>query len=205
MKPSRDLALANAKRLRELNARVSETVKLRSRSPADRAEWELACSNFHAQFGSLFFPGGEAAWESFIRSERSGVEAALVFLEADPRSFRSGYIKQIVWDRLKRSAALSAHELSRLESVADEYLQKPALREFWHMGKFMRLRGSKQFWSRIESLAADPMRQPPAIKASWLLLARANLPIRRRIQSELRHAKYEPTYRPTLDFYQLAA
>ena len=205
MKPSRDLVLANAKRLRELNARISETVKLRSRSAAERAEWELACSNFHAQFGNLFFPGGEAAWESFVQSERSGVEAALVFLEADPRSFRSGYIKQIVWDRLKRFAALSAHDLSRLESVAFEYLQKPALREFWHMCKFMRLRGSSQFWSHVESLAADPMRQPPAVKASWLLLARANLPIRRKIQSELRHAKYNPAHQPKLDFYQPAA
>ena len=100
MKPSRELVLANARRLRELNARIDETVKWRARSPEDRAAWESACAAFHSQFGNLFFPGGEVAWESFVRGERSGVEAALVFLEADARAFRSGYIKQILWDRL---------------------------------------------------------------------------------------------------------
>lgn len=194
-----EVALLNAKELRRLTGRISETMRRRSNSPAERAEWGAACSEFHSRFGELFFPGGESAWANFIRGDASYVEHALAFLEADPWSFRSGYHKQIVWRRLKQ-VLLSEPEHQRLEAVALQYLSKRVRWEFWHMAKYVRLRGSLKFWQDITELALAADRSPIAIKANWLLLVRANLPVRRCIQRELFRTRYEPMYTPVLDF-----
>jgi len=138
-----EVALLNAKELRRLTGRISETMRRRSNSPAERAEWGAACSEFHSRFGELFFPGGESAWANFIRGDASYVG---------------------------------------------------------HMAKYVRLRGSLKFWQDITELALAADRSPIAIKANWLLLVRANLPVRRCIQRELFRTRYEPMYTPVLDF-----
>jgi hypothetical protein len=185
--------------LRRLNERIGETLPHRSSSAAGRAAWEAACREFHDRFDDLFFPGGERAWSGFLRGEAAFIENALAFLEADPWSFRSGYHKQVVWRRLKR-LPLNAEDHRRLEQVALSYLAKRVRWEFWHMAKYMRLRGGAEFWETVKGLATSTERTPSAIKATWLLLVRANAPVRRCIWRELLRAKYEPGYAPTLDF-----
>lgn len=193
------LAVRNAEELRRLYARIGETLPHRSTSAAARVAWESACREFHDRFDDLFFPGGEIAWSGFVRGDSAFVENALAFLEADPWSFRSGYHKQIVWRRLK-TMSLSAEDHRRLEQVALSYLPKRVRWEFWHMAKYMRLRGGPEFWETVEKLATSAERTAGAIKATWLLLVRANAPVRRCIWRELLRAKYEPGYKPTLDF-----
>ena len=195
-----DLITANAARMRRLCARIDETVKLRAVSAAHRAKWEAACADFHGQFDKLFFPGGSQAWLDFTQGDSADVEPALAFLEADPFAFRSGYHKQILWNRFKR-IFLSADEKQRLESVALSYLDKLVRREFWHMAKYVRLRGGSVFWQGVTRIATARSRSPAAVKAYWLLLVRANQPIRQRINGELLRARYEPGYKPVLDFY----
>lgn len=185
----------NACTLRFLHARVSETVKLRSTSPA---EWEAACADFHAKFGDLFFPNGEAGWSDFVSTEGRGVELALLFLEVDQYTFRSGYHKGFVWKRLKK-LHLSSEAQDRLEKVGLMYLQKRVHREFWPMVNFMRLRGSPRFWQDVEILAKTGTEGVDR-KARWMLLARNNAPVRRWISSELFRVRYEPGYVPCLDF-----
>jgi hypothetical protein len=199
MKELQALAVRNAKELRRLNARIGETLAHRSSSAAGRAAWEAACTEFHVRFGDLCFPGGELAWTGFVHGDSAFVENALAFLEADPWSFRSGYHKQVIWRRLKR-LPLNADDHRRLEQVALSYLPKRVRWEFWHMAKYMRLRGSPDFWETVERHAASTERTPSAIKATWLLLLRTNAPVRRCIWRELLRAKYEPGYAPTLDF-----
>ena len=186
---------ANAHRLRFLHARVGETVKLRSTSPA---EWEAACADFHAQFGELFFPNGEAGWSDFLSTERHGVELALLFLEVDQYTFRSGYHKEFVWKRLKK-LPLSPEAQDRLEQVGLMYLQKRVHLEFWPMVNFMRIRGSPRFWHDVEIFAKTGA-EGLGRKARWMLLARNNAPVRQWISSELSRARYEPEYVPRLDF-----
>jgi len=174
-------------------------MKLRSNSAAERTKWEAACAEFHTQFDDLFFPGGVAGWSTFLAGTPEGTQLALLFLEVDQYTFRSGYHKQIVWHRLKR-LFLTADEQHRLESVAVMYLHKRVRREFWHMVRFMRLRGSPSFWEHVELLSTRGGDQPSAIKARWLLLARMNAPVRQWVGSELFHPKYQPGYVPRLDF-----
>jgi len=190
---------SNAERLRALNSRINETVRHRSDSPAKRAEWQAACAEFHEQFDQLFFPGGTSGWSAFLANSAEGVELALLFLEVDQYTFRSGYHKQIVWDRLKK-LHLAPQELQRLEETAIAYLHKRVRREFWHMVRFARLRASSSFWQRIERLAADEACTPVTVKARWLLLARRNLPVRQWIGRELFRPRYQPGYIPQLDF-----
>jgi hypothetical protein len=186
---------ANAHRLRLLHARILETVKLRSTSPA---EWEAACADFHAQFGDLFFPNGEVGWSDFVSIKGHGIELALLFLEVDQYTFRSGYHKEFVWKRLKK-LPLSTEAQDRLEKVGLMYLQKRVHFEFWSMVNFMRLRGSPRFWQNVEILAKTGA-GGVGRKARWMLLARNNAPVRRWISSELSQARYEPGYVPRLDF-----
>ena len=192
------LAIGNAKELRRLNDRIEETLRNRSASPTGRAEWSAACAEFHERFNDLFFPGGDEAWAGFLQGRVGYIEHALAFLEADQWSFRSGYHKQIVWRRFKR-LLLSKDELDRLEQAALSYLPKRVRWEFWHMAKFVCLRGSETFWQRVEGLASSAERSPSAIKANWLLLTRANVPVRSLVGHELLRAKYQPGYTPALD------
>ncbi len=204
MKELQALAVRNAQELRRLYARIGETLPYRSNSANGRAAWEAACREFHERFGHLFFPGGEQAWSGFLRGEAAYIANALAFLETDPWSFRSGYHKQIVWRRLKR-LPLSAEDNQRLEQVALSYLSKRVRWEFWHMAKYMRIRGGSEFWKSVESLSMSAERAPNSIKATWLLLVRANAPVRRCIWRELLRAKYEHGYVPAIDFGMLAA
>jgi hypothetical protein len=48
------------------------------------------------------------------------IETAISFLEADPYFFRSGYMKEEMWGRLKK-AQLSPKQLSRLEAEAPRH------------------------------------------------------------------------------------
>jgi hypothetical protein len=192
------LALRNAEKLRALNARIDETFKRRHCSASDLAAWKNACYEFHRDFGGLFFPGGVDAWSAFISGTGTDVEPVIAFLEADPWSFRSGYHKQILWNRLKRTF-LTAREIQRLETVALSYLEKRVRWEFWHMARFARHRGSSSFWQAVESLAASEARTPAAIKAAWLLRYRCNEDIRRYVGNEVRRAKYQSGYVPKLD------
>ena len=194
---------AHAARLRALYGRVGETYSRYSASAQARKQWQDACSDVHEAYGDLFFPGGGLAWEQFIDGSSADVGCALAFLQADPWYPRSGYHKQVVWHRFKRTV-LTREELRLLEGVALDYLGRHVRREFWHMVRFVRLRGGADFWQCVEQMASDPVRSARAIKATWLVLARQNQPVHRAIAGEVRRARYQPGYQAVLDFRNLA-
>ncbi|WP_436179670.1 hypothetical protein [Acidovorax sp. LjRoot66] len=194
---------AHAARLRALYGRIGETCAECLASAAANKQWQDACSDFHDVYDDLFFPGGGLAWEQFIDGSSPDVSAALAFLQADPWYHRSGYHKQVVWHRFKR-IVLTREELQQLEGVALDYLGRRVRREFWHMARFVRLRGSTDFWQRVEQMASDPVRSAQAIKATWLVLAGQNKPVCRAIAGEVRRASYQPGYQAVLDLRSLA-
>ena len=150
-----------------------------------------ACAQFRSQYPELMFPGGTARWEAFLSRDSAETETAIAFLESDPWFFRSGYMKQIIWRRLKRSS-FSAAQQRGLEQVALTYLQKRVYQEFWEMVRFVRVRGSSEFWNLVAGLAAQNYR------AKWLLLARMNYPVKNWVGRELARARYEAGYVPDL-------
>lgn len=194
----RDQILANAAAVDRLWGRIHETFSIRHRSKAHQEDWRKACEAFHHGHAELAFPGGMQRWQAFLNRDSSELDTAITVLEVDPRFFRSGYMKQAIWDRLKR-AALSAQQERTLEAVAANYLQRPVRREFWHMVRYVRVRGSAGFWQYVESLASENAGST-SVRAQWLLLAKQNLPVRTWINRELRRARYESGYTPRLIF-----
>ncbi|GLQ94194.1 hypothetical protein [Dyella acidisoli] len=188
----------NADAISRLWKRVYETLKHRGRSKKDREVWSSACEEFHRCFPMLFFPDGPERWAAFLNGDSSEINTVITFLEVDPWFFRSGYMKQTIWDKLKKLVLTSKDE-RRLEAVAARYLHKRAQREFWHMARYMRTRGSEAFWEAMEALASRHTDEL-GLKASWLVLAKRNLPVRNLIGYEFLRVKYESGYVPKLWF-----
>ena len=198
MKHASDSIRRSAVEIERLRGRVHELVVFRSRSPADRDAWAAACAQFHKAFEELSFPGGNAQWQGFVEGEAASFEVAVAFVEVDPQFFRSGYMKQYIWNRLKR-ASLTTDQERRLEDLALQYLSKPIRREFWHMVRYVRIRGSESFWKTISMLAAGSD-VSLSTRAQWLMLARKNFPVRNWVGRELLRAKYQAGHVPNFRF-----
>jgi hypothetical protein len=116
----------NAEECRRLHARIHETLKQRNSSREKKAEWELACQEFHARYDALAFPGGySGALERIASGDEFTIEAALCFVEVRPYFFRSGYMLKALLPKLKK-AKLSSSQTARLETCL-------AAREEWRM------------------------------------------------------------------------
>lgn len=189
--------------IRELYSRIDETFAMRDRSPAHREAWSRACAEFHARYGTLSYPGGDSRWQALMTLDSSEIETAITFLETDPFFFRSGYMKEAIWQRLK-SAYLVPKQLRRLEAAGLQQLHRQIRRDFWYMVRFVRLRGSLDFWEAVHNLAAHNS-DAPGLKAWWMLLARANYPVQHWIGSQLLRARYEKNHVPNLAFGWRAA
>ena len=56
----KELITRNAEEIRQLHARIHETVQLRDKSSEQKERWQRACAEFHARYDKLAFPGGYA-------------------------------------------------------------------------------------------------------------------------------------------------
>lgn len=114
--------LQNAAEIRELKRRLRET----SRTPQHSA----ACAEFHSKYDGLAFPGGLKRQLGLLtEGDKQAVGNAVVFLEADPRFFRSGYIKEKVLRRLKH-VPLTAHQREVLGRLVIRSVDLGGRREF---------------------------------------------------------------------------
>lgn len=111
----------NAEKINQLNIRIKETFKYRDKNQPQYKEWETACANFHAQYGSLAFPGGlGGAYARILDGDPKAMEAAICFLEVRPYFFRSGYMFKDILKKAKR-APLGDDQRKRLEVVLKAY------------------------------------------------------------------------------------
>jgi hypothetical protein len=80
--------------------------------------WERATARFHEALDAMYPSATTQALESLRNGEIAAAEWATVFLEADPRCFRSGYVKERILRYLSRIAGdLSPDIKSRLVEV----------------------------------------------------------------------------------------
>jgi hypothetical protein len=114
---------ANAEEIRRLHAIIHSTFFTKTKSPAHLKEWQEACSEFHAKFYTLSFPGGyERARERITAGDPPTIEAALCFVECRPYFFRSGYMFEAFMRKLKHANFSKAqserfqYALSRLKA-----------------------------------------------------------------------------------------
>ena len=137
-------------------------------------------------------------WQELIAGGADGFESAIVFLESDPYFFRSGYLQQETWHRLKR-APLHARQERRLDAVALRYLSRPIRREFWSMVRYVTLRGTESLWTELRRLVESPDRSL-STRAGWLLLARHGAPVKSWVDAELARSRYRKGHVPDFCF-----
>ena len=121
---------------------------------ADPRSWtpgheQAAPAWFHEMLRQMYPP----AFTESLRLLRSGdagaLEVAVSFLEADPRAFRSGYVKADILRRLKR-VHLSAEHRQRLESVIVAVVDRAATpREFRDYCRLARSLGSDRLRAEL--------------------------------------------------------
>ena len=148
---------SNAARLRELHAAIKTTCKKRDEGVRQRQAWEAACRSFHESFNRLAFPGGLGeAMQSLKAGNLASLEMAVRFLEADPRFFRSGYIKADLIRHI-RKAQLSNEQRMRLQQVVLTRIQGQDAREFRSYCHLARAIADADFERQVVELAASPV------------------------------------------------
>jgi hypothetical protein len=178
--------LAAAERLRALNQDILTTVARRHRSAADRAAWERACAVYHAEFDRLCYPGGSQGLDALKQCLPEGIRTAITYLEADPMVFRSGYIKEELWQRLPR-CPLSEQQRRTLEKVALSYFDRRIGREFWYMARAMARLGSAEFWETVRQYAHRAEGCVEGRRASFLAAYAEGIPAGERVRRQVRH------------------
>jgi hypothetical protein len=83
------------------------------------------------------------------RTDPTLLEPVLQYLKDDPRTFGSGYVKEIIWKYINRYDLQSDH-VRRLEEAALKYLFRPMSREFKLMCQTMARIASQSFWQKVE-------------------------------------------------------
>lgn len=185
--------LKNSAELSRLSDRIHATVRTRSNSQEDKAQWQHACAEFHQKFDSLCFPGGAEMFNRVRNNEPAALEAAIRFLAADPYHFRSGYFKEYLWRWLPH-CRLSNSAKNRLEQAALLYLDRRISREFWGMCKAMARLGGSEFWAKVSS-RARAQGTPEAFRALCLLTFGANIHAGAKLRHSIYRARIEHKYR----------
>ena len=94
----------------------------------------------------------EAAIEDLKAGNVRGVEPAIHFLKADVYEHRSGYLKEYLWQYLRR-VPLSERQAERLLQVARKYLERRMTREFRSMCRLVKTIAGEEFANYVQHLA----------------------------------------------------
>jgi hypothetical protein len=105
------------------------------------------------------------------RADPAIFEDVLNFLEDDPKTFGSGYVKEDMWRYIRRYPLDETH-IARLENAALKYLKRPMSREFRDMCRAMTWIATPDFWSRVaEKIQSD---NPQEQVNAWSLYGYSN-------------------------------
>jgi hypothetical protein len=108
--------LKNAEEINKLTKTVNETVKHRN---TDEQAWHRATQEFHAAYDRLAFPGGlKEGLERLKQHDPSAIKLAVIYLEANPYHFRSGYSKEKIAQILKQVPLTDDQKQRLLTAIA---------------------------------------------------------------------------------------
>jgi hypothetical protein len=111
-----------------LHERVHETFRSRGYGAQALETWRQACRQFHS-YRSPLAPYIERACREKSYTDKDLIEFVVCFLEIDPHVFRSGYLKQDLLTRIKRSQ-LREPDKRRLRGVLVDTVNRRGTREF---------------------------------------------------------------------------
>lgn len=115
--------------MNRLSDRVHESYLTRGRSTAHREEWKQACEAFRSYTHPLFRLLAPEVLAGLRAGDIGWRREALLFLEADPWFFRSGYMKEKLLRALKRVAP-SVEESGRIVDILLAVVDSRDRREF---------------------------------------------------------------------------
>lgn len=173
----------NSRQLCLLHARIAETYRFRDRGPEQWAQWENACEEFNNRFDQLSYPEGAAGLVKVKAGDAGAIDSAILFLEADPYHFRSGYVKEYLWRALAR-CALSAKERERVLDIAFARLNQQIRREYWYMCRAMAIMGTPDFWTKVtQTTESDDVAKSK--RPSYLLAFRNGIEVGAKVQKQV--------------------
>ena len=108
-----------------LHQDIHTTFKNRSK---DRETWSKACERFNSHVSAMDVFINRIYDEPIFHDEEI-LEFGITFLELDPKFFRSGYIKEEILTKLKRSR-LSNKQIARLRTVLLNAVENRGSKEF---------------------------------------------------------------------------
>ena len=123
---------ARAQQVQEAQRWNSLASQLRFRPPPDAHIWDIhqaTAARFWEALGAAYPPGFWDDYQCLERGEAKGVESAIMFLEADPYFFRSGYVKEKLIRHIKRPMLTPGHA-ARLQAMVLAIVDKRDGREF---------------------------------------------------------------------------
>jgi hypothetical protein len=121
----------------------------------DQERWRVAALRAWTAREALYSPDWWLIVEDLRLGEPSAVEPSLVFLEADPWCFRSGYAKERLLRFLRRHS-LSVGQTARLEDALIAATLAGPRREFPLTAKLARHLASEHFAAKIHGAAGRP-------------------------------------------------
>ena len=173
--------LENAEKLRELHENVKRTFAAMPRGIIKgphhlrSKEWKQACDKFHLSWPLWAFPGGISNLRKLKNpDDHAIIEDAILFLEADPIFFRSGYIKKEILRALKKSH-LTNKESERLQTVIIIMVDKCNREEFRDYCKLARVIGTSTLKEKLRDRLSNQDNNIQK-RAKWVLEAIANKP-----------------------------
>jgi len=117
--------ILESKRINSLHERVNETFKNRNKN---RTPWEEACKKFNAYI-TVFSPILMKIYNEEYLSNQDIIEFTISYLEVDPMYFRSGYIKEEMLRKIKRTT-LNEKQKYRLRNLLYNAVEERASREY---------------------------------------------------------------------------
>lgn len=190
----KELIAHNAKILTRLHEAIDDSFPKRNRSDSHFAAWQRACEEFHAQYWTLFYPGGQDCLMGLQQCDRKSVQTAINFLEVDPYYFRSGYTKEYIWKYITR-CQLSSLEIERLHLIGISYTERQICREFWYMCRAMTRLPANGFWEAVyQKIQTDD--SFVSQRASYLFAYSKGVEqgeeVRKSVYDQVREEKYGP-------------
>lgn len=117
-----------AETMNTLHSTVHKTASKRGLSKSHKDLWYQACADFHS-YKSSIDNLMEEAMSASVYTDKELQEFVVCFLEEDPMFFRSGYIKEELLRRIKRSDIKEALKV-RLRHVLIDAVKNRPNREF---------------------------------------------------------------------------
>jgi hypothetical protein len=161
-------------RARELNRadrEVETTADLRDLGERDHRAWRAAAERFHAACAAMY-PGeledAKRALSQRDATPTEAIETVLLFLEADPWCFRSGYVKQELLRRLA-GRQLAGADKERLTPVLLRHVDAGDRRELPRACKLARRHATPQLRAELKRRLASE--DPDVARRGLLMLS----------------------------------